>query len=432
MANATMVRRGIELLPDESVKISPSKARLVQRAVAKSRARVLLPFTKGEKLKGEEGSMNRLSETLFLKDRIAQHNSGGKHLELHEAVCLGYQYGYGVVYGCYSTPFLIENAMRSVNSQWGLHLGFDTTFGMSNKNFELMGICANSLGRKSNPICLAFVNKESAFAYEKMYTAMQGGVFQLAHNLKLCRSSALCEMCNSVREQIEQGPMRELLTPPMTRKGQAAKPFKFKLPLEKPLCDNTTKFSKFIEKMFPHLSEDILVCAAHLTGIAWQKRSHVKYFDSFDVYKEWYKLLVRCLTCPSKALANILQMKLVEWLKSREEDNAAEWFEEYWCGKRGNWTIAHGGIAGTNNNSGTEGGWGGMKKDVVSTAGSTNALPVGTIVPSTVRYITNKSKEQASFWKKTQRSAPLAAPTPFHLYLGRRGKFGSTWTICTQ
>ena len=174
MTNATMVRRGIELLPDESVKISPSKLRLVRRAVAKSRARVLLPFSMGEKLKGDEGSMNRLSEKIFLKDRIAEHNSGGKHLELHEPVCLGYQYGDGVVYGCYSTPFLLENAMCSVNSQWGVHFGFDTTFGISNKNFELMGICANSLGRKSNPICLAIVNRESEQAYEKMYTATQG------------------------------------------------------------------------------------------------------------------------------------------------------------------------------------------------------------------------------------------------------------------
>ena len=71
MANATAVRREIELLPDESVKISPSKARMVQRAVAKSRAHVLLPFTKGEKLKGEEGSMNRLSEKTVLIDQIA-------------------------------------------------------------------------------------------------------------------------------------------------------------------------------------------------------------------------------------------------------------------------------------------------------------------------------------------------------------------------
>ena len=49
MTNAAMVRRGIELLPEEDVKISPPKLLLVLRAVANSRARVLLPFSMGEK-----------------------------------------------------------------------------------------------------------------------------------------------------------------------------------------------------------------------------------------------------------------------------------------------------------------------------------------------------------------------------------------------
>jgi hypothetical protein len=42
------------------------------------------------------------------------------------------------------------------------------------------------------------------------------------------------------------------------------------------MCDNTTKFSKWIKKKKPHLKDKILQCAAHLTGIAWQKRSHTK------------------------------------------------------------------------------------------------------------------------------------------------------------
>jgi hypothetical protein len=49
MANASTVRRGLDLLPKSVVKISPSKQRLVQRAVSKARARTLEPFTQGEK-----------------------------------------------------------------------------------------------------------------------------------------------------------------------------------------------------------------------------------------------------------------------------------------------------------------------------------------------------------------------------------------------
>ena len=52
-------------------------------------------------------------------------------------------------------------------------------------------------------------------------------------------------MCNAVREQVEQESMREQLTPPPPPKSKAKKgeevPFKFELPLDKPLCDNTTK-----------------------------------------------------------------------------------------------------------------------------------------------------------------------------------------------
>jgi hypothetical protein len=57
MVSSTTVRRGLELLPDSASKISPSKARLVARAVVAARARALLPFSQGEKLDGEEGSL---------------------------------------------------------------------------------------------------------------------------------------------------------------------------------------------------------------------------------------------------------------------------------------------------------------------------------------------------------------------------------------
>ncbi len=69
----------------------------------------------------------------------------------------------------------------------------------------------------------------------------------------------------------------------------------------------------------PHLKDKILQCAAHLTGIAWQKRSHTKFFDDQKTYKR------------------------------------ADWFEEYWTGERGNYTLAHAEAGRTNNNCGVEG-----------------------------------------------------------------------------
>jgi len=149
---------------------------------------------------------------------------------------------------------------RAVNSQWPVLAGFDSTFGISSNKFEMLGMNVNSLRRKANPVCLCIAKKEEAVAYEHLYSSTEAGVFDLVHNLKLCKTSKKCEMCNAVREQIEQESMREQLTPPAkpkkNKKGEEV-PFKFEIPLEKPMCDNTTKFSKWIKKKKPHLKDKI-------------------------------------------------------------------------------------------------------------------------------------------------------------------------------
>jgi hypothetical protein len=181
MVSATSCRRGLELLPDPAVHISPSKQRLVARAVSAAHLRTLQPFSQGEKLKGEEGSLTRLSSKIYLHTLVEEHNLGGKHLELHQPVCVGHQFKDGVVFGCYSTPMLLLHVPRGINSAWPFLAGFDKTFGITSKKFELMGISVNSLRRRANPVCLCVVKKEEAIAYEKMYNLMEGGVFELVH-----------------------------------------------------------------------------------------------------------------------------------------------------------------------------------------------------------------------------------------------------------
>jgi hypothetical protein len=168
---------------------------------------------------------------------------------------------------------------------------------------------------------------------------MEGGNFELVHNMKLSKASQAkgCEMCDAVREQIEQGHMCDVLKPPKPKKNKQGEevPFKFELPLEKPMCDNTIKFSKWIKKKKPHLRNKILQCAAHLTGIAWQKRSHSG--DAHKIYRRPDDLpkvrqaggAVRCLRCSNTALAMVLHRKLVEWLRHRDDPRAAAWFEEH-------------------------------------------------------------------------------------------------------
>ena len=157
------------------------------RAVVAARARALEPFSQGEKLDGDEGSLTRLSEKIFLRTLVDEHNRGGTHMELHQPVCVGHQFKDGVVFGCFSTPMLLLHGPRGINSGWPFLAGFDTTFGISSKKFELMGISVNSLRRKANPICLCIVKKEEAIAYETMHDSTEGVVFEVVHNMKLCK-----------------------------------------------------------------------------------------------------------------------------------------------------------------------------------------------------------------------------------------------------
>ncbi len=174
---------------------------------------------------------------------------------------------------------LLLNTPRAINSGCPLLAGFDTTFGITSKKFELMGISINSLRRKANPVCLCIVKKEEAIAYENMYNSMEGGVFELVHNMKLCKQSKHCEMGDAVQEQIEQAPMRDLLTPPKptkNRKGvERSASFKFEIPLEKPMCDNTTKFSSWIVNKKPHL-KDKYYNVQHILPVLGGRRDRIQ------------------------------------------------------------------------------------------------------------------------------------------------------------
>ena len=268
MASATDVRRSLNIVDKarrDAVYVSPSKGRAMQREVAKVRREVLSEFSCGEKVDRTEGSHTRMCAKIFIKDVVAEHNrSGGAHLQLHAPVCVGHQFSHGRTLACFSTPFLLLNAARGVNDGWPLQLHFDSTGGISDSKIDVLGITVNSLRNKSNPICLCIANQEDADGYEFMYESMEAGLFQLLGRTCLCSES--CEVCDAIREQKVQAPMRDQLRPPKKKKGPPEPKKKFQLPLANALCDNTTKFSKFIHSKFPNFKGKILQCAAHLTG----------------------------------------------------------------------------------------------------------------------------------------------------------------------
>ena len=414
-SSATQVRRNLGI-QEKSVYVSPSKHRQVHRMVKHVRETVFNNFTGGERIENAEGSLTRMSSAIFFSTLVQQHNSGEKHLTLHNPICLGFQYGKNVFFGCYSTLFMLQNVARGIAAGWGLSMGFDSTGPISNTKFDTIGITVNSLGRRANPVCLSFVNQECAIGYQAAYDAVEARLYEVLCNVKLCKRDKACETCDSIRELRENQDVDLVVHPRRSsKKSKPPPPAKdisdqelisappqnpdvFQLPLEKAMCDNTTKFSKFIHKRLPHLKGKVLQCSSHLTGIAWQKKLHHKYFKNLNVYRTFYKLLVMATRCSSIALSNVLQRKMIAWLRARNEHMAADWMYEFWTGERGNWTLAHGGVGGTHTNNGTEGRWGGFKSAVAGTAGRSGSLSLKAVVPATMSYLHNVSKEQASYW----------------------------------
>ncbi len=82
----------------------------------------------------------------------------------------------------------LRQHFRNQQQQWPLLAGFDSTFGISSNKFETLGVSVNSLRRKANPVRLCIAKKEEAVAYEHMFSSMEAGVFDLVHNLKLCKT----------------------------------------------------------------------------------------------------------------------------------------------------------------------------------------------------------------------------------------------------
>jgi hypothetical protein len=198
---------------------------------------------------------------------------------------------------------MLQNDARSITAGWGLKMGFDLTGPISNTKFDTIGITVNFLGRRANPVCLSFDSQVCAIVYQCSYDAVEACLYEMLRNKKLYKRDKDCETCASIRELREEQEIYLLLHPlcksakckqpaapaPVDQSADqiAAPPDNpdvFKLPLEMPICDNTTKFLKFIHKRLPHLRGKIGQCSWNLTGIAWQKKLHHKYFKNLNVY----------------------------------------------------------------------------------------------------------------------------------------------------
>ena len=92
----------------------------------------------------------------------------------------------------------------------------------------------------------------------------------------------------------------------------------------------------------------------------------------------------------------MVQAALVVQLLTWGERGAAAWFERYWCGERGTWTIGDAGIGHAAHNNGVESTWPRFTLAVCCSAGKTKQLKLDVMVGNTVKYVGDMSKESAA------------------------------------
>ncbi len=90
-----------------------------------------------------------------------------------------------------------------------------------------------------------------------------------------------------------------------------------------------------------------------------------------------------------------MQGVIVDWLKLKNVNVAANWFETYWTGEHGNYNNATAGYVGNNKLAGIESHWKCMRHDTVGVAGSGKRTGLKTFIPMLMKYLSDLSKRHA-------------------------------------
>jgi hypothetical protein len=113
----------------------------VGRLVHKTRRDNMAKRIPGVGVDCSEGSMNRLAESISLSKFIERDNDTDDpfHLEKHQPVCVGHQFGKGVTCMCLTTPQLLNNMARAESCGWQKVGNFDGAFNWCKKDFCMIG-----------------------------------------------------------------------------------------------------------------------------------------------------------------------------------------------------------------------------------------------------------------------------------------------------
>ena len=108
------------------------------------------------------------------------------------------------------------------------------------------------------------------------------------------------------------------------------------------------------------------------TAIPAQTGKHKQYFTNKQNYYLFKDLLVRSRNCAFEDICPKVQIKLVQYLTSLDEQHAATWFENNWTGDRGRWMLGYLGINAAITNNGLESTWKQLKKRCSYRQGTTH------------------------------------------------------------
>jgi hypothetical protein len=139
--------------------------------------------------------------------------------------------------------------------------------------------------------------------------------------------------------------------------------------------------------------------ATRFAAIAWRKKSFRKYFKKDENYVKFHQLFARELEAPTEAIALLVQVEIVDWLKAVrvKEMRASLWFEKTWTGEHGYHTNASAGYVENNKASGCESHWKYAKRDTVGSAGSNlnMGMSLEVFAPSLIKYVGDTSGKHA-------------------------------------
>ena len=189
--------------PGRQVPFDQRSRKAVDRLVRRTRKEVMTKRVGGIELDGSEGSMNELAESLSLMNLLKRHNDPNDafHMDEHQPVCIGHQFGNGVVFMCLSTCHFLNNMARMTNTGNQKQGHIDGAFNWCRKDFALIGFGVNRMGAHFNPVSMSIASSESKEAIKATYKATCAALYSLYNTARLCDDES-CGFCTQVREQV--------------------------------------------------------------------------------------------------------------------------------------------------------------------------------------------------------------------------------------